>query len=93
LRSGLLATPLPARYRAAVVPFDRGSYHAAVVSRADPDATWTDADGDVRIIPPAISVTVPVPSLRTLREITESQSVVVRRNDSGLGIPARGEQA
>ena len=31
--------------------------------------------------------------LRTLREITESQSVVVRRNDSGLGIPARGEQA
>lgn len=29
----------------------------------------------------------------TLRETTESQSVVVRRNDSGLGIPARGEQA
>jgi len=40
---------------------------------------------DVRLMPPSY--------VRTLREITESRSVVVRRNDSGLGIPARGEPA
>jgi hypothetical protein len=43
----LVATALLARDRAAIVSFDRGSHHAAVSPRADGDAAWADADGDV----------------------------------------------
>src|SRR5262245_49214415 len=43
----LVATTLPARDRAAIVSFDRGSHHPAVSPWADRDAAWADADGDV----------------------------------------------
>src|SRR5262249_61532770 len=43
----LVATTLPARDRAAIVSFDRGSHHPAVSPWADRDAAWDDADGDV----------------------------------------------
>ena len=36
---GLVAAALPARDRAAVVPFNRGSLHAAALSWADGDTT------------------------------------------------------
>src|SRR6266516_3722721 len=50
----LVATALPARDTAAVVPLDRGGLHAAALSWADPNATWADADGGV------ISSAVPI---------------------------------
>jgi hypothetical protein len=44
----LVATALLARDRATtIVPFDRGGHHAAILPRADGDAAWADADGDV----------------------------------------------
>jgi hypothetical protein len=55
----LPATPSLARYRAAVVPLDRGRDHAAVLSPARPngDAARADADGGIRIVS-AVTVTV-----------------------------------
>jgi hypothetical protein len=53
----LVAAALLARDPAAVVSFDRGSHHAAALSWANGDATWADADGGVRVVPPP---TVPV---------------------------------
>src|SRR5437773_10956846 len=50
----LVATALPARDTAAVVPLDRGALHAAALSWADPNATWADADGGV--ISPAVPI-------------------------------------
>src|SRR5258705_10910567 len=55
--NGLVAAALLARDRAAVVPFNRGSLHAAALSWADSDATWADANCGVGVIPPA---TVPI---------------------------------
>jgi hypothetical protein len=43
----LVATTLPARDRASIISFDRGSHHPAVSPWADRDAAWADADGDV----------------------------------------------
>src|ERR1700686_1178004 len=55
--SRLVADMLPARDPAAVVPFNRGSLHAAALSWADSDATWADANCGVGVVPPA---TVPI---------------------------------
>jgi hypothetical protein len=57
----LVATALLARDRATIVPFDRGGHHAAILPRADGDAAWADADGDVWVIPPATVPIVAVP--------------------------------
>src|SRR6516165_610017 len=60
----LVATALLACDHAAVVPFDRGRHHTAVMPWADRDAAWADPDRDV---PPAVPVVavpvvaVPVP--------------------------------
>src|SRR5262249_55752179 len=51
----LVATALPARDHAAG-PFDRGGHRAAVSPRADDDAAWADADGDVVIASAAAPV-------------------------------------
>ena len=49
----LVADALPARDPAAVAPFNPGSLHAAVLSWADGDTAWTDANsGVVGIGPP-----------------------------------------
>src|SRR5258705_13450811 len=53
LRDVLVAAALPARDRA-VAPFDRGSHHAAALSRADGDAAWANADGGI------IAPTIPI---------------------------------
>src|SRR5205814_9000401 len=56
----LVATALPARNTAAVVPLDRGALHAAALSWADPNATWADADGGViASAVPIVAVAVP----------------------------------
>src|SRR6266404_9511222 len=47
----LVADALPARDPAAVVPFNRGSLHAAALSWADGDTAWTDTNSDVGVIP------------------------------------------
>jgi len=43
----LVATALPAREHATIVPFDPGCHRAAALPWADGDATRADADGDV----------------------------------------------
>src|SRR5882672_7274012 len=53
----LVADALLARDPAAVVPFNRGSLHAAALSWADSDATWADANCGVGVVP---SATVPI---------------------------------
>src|SRR3981189_3854769 len=53
----VLAATLLARYPAAVVPFNRGSHHAAALSWAGGDTTWADANCGVGVVPPA---TVPI---------------------------------
>src|SRR6266404_8390084 len=55
--SPLVAAALPARDRAAVVPFNRCSFHVAALSWADSDATCADANCGVGVVPPA---TVPI---------------------------------
>src|SRR5216683_3012184 len=52
----LVAATLPARDRAAVVPFNRGSHHAAVLPWADGDTTCADANCDVVVVPPAVPI-------------------------------------
>jgi len=52
-----VAATLLARDPAAVVPFNRGSHHAAALSRADGDTTRADANCGVGVVPPA---TVPI---------------------------------
>src|SRR6266403_1053520 len=54
---GLVAAALPARDRAAVVPFNRGSLHAAALSWADGNTTGAEANCGVGVVPPA---TVPI---------------------------------
>jgi Ser/Thr protein kinase RdoA (MazF antagonist) len=44
---GSVATAFLTRDGATIVPFDRGSHHAAVLPWADGDAAWADADSDV----------------------------------------------
>ena len=53
----LVAAALPARDRAAVVPFNSGSLHAAALSWADGDTARADANCGVGVVPPA---TVPI---------------------------------
>src|SRR5438552_10861501 len=53
VHDALVAAALPARDRA-VAPFDRGSHHAAALSRADGDAAWANADGGI------IAPTIPI---------------------------------
>src|SRR5882762_12012125 len=59
----VLAATLLARDPAAVVPFNRGSHHAAALSWADGDTTRADANCGVGVVPPAtvpvVAVTVP----------------------------------
>src|SRR2546429_9749412 len=50
----LVATSLSARNHATVVPLDPGRHGATVLSRADGDATWADAD--CIVIPPTVPV-------------------------------------
>src|ERR1700742_1783279 len=50
----LVADVLPARDPAAVVPFNRGSLHAAALSWADGDTAWTDANRGVGVIPATV---------------------------------------
>src|SRR6266700_6159589 len=50
----LVAPSLSARNHATVVPFDPGRHGATVLSRADGDATWTDAD--CIVIPPTVPI-------------------------------------
>jgi hypothetical protein len=54
----LVATALPPRNHATVVPFDCGRHHTTALSRADADATRSDADRI--IIVPTIIVPVAV---------------------------------
>src|SRR6185437_5707225 len=49
LPDGLVAAALPARDAAAVLPFNGGRHHPAVLSRADSDAAGTDTNGDVAV--------------------------------------------
>src|SRR3981189_2276974 len=53
----VLAATLLARDPAAVVPFNRGSHHAAALSWADGDTIRADANCGVGVVPPA---TVPI---------------------------------
>src|SRR5260370_35009452 len=53
----LVAAALPARDAAAVVPFNRGSLHAAALSWTDGDTASADANCGVGVVPPA---TVPI---------------------------------
>src|SRR5215471_13768115 len=52
----LVATALPARDHATIVPFDPSCHRAAVSPWADGDAAWADADGDVAITSAAAPV-------------------------------------
>jgi hypothetical protein len=52
----LVADALPARDPAAVVPFDRGSLHAAALSWTDGDTAWTDTNCGVGVITPTIPI-------------------------------------
>jgi hypothetical protein len=47
----LVAAALLARDPAAVIPFNRGSHHAAALSWADGDTTGTDANCGVGVVP------------------------------------------
>src|SRR6266550_8919278 len=60
----LVAAALPARDTAAVVPFNRGSLHAAALSRADGNTTWADANCGVGVVPATVPIiaVVAVPS-------------------------------
>src|SRR5205823_5232125 len=53
----LVAATLLARDPSAVVPFNRGSFHAAVLSWTDGDTTWADANCGVGVVPPT---TIPI---------------------------------
>jgi hypothetical protein len=56
----LIAASLSARDHATVIPFDPGRHRATVLSWADAEATWADAD--CVVIPSTIIVTVTIPS-------------------------------
>ena len=56
----LVAAALLARDPAAVIPFNRGSDHAAALSWADGDTTGTDANCGVGVVPSATVPIVPV---------------------------------
>src|SRR5947207_7249373 len=62
----LVAAALPTRDPATVVPFNRGSLHAAALLWADRDATWADANCGVGVVPatvPIIAVVAVPPDL------------------------------
>jgi len=59
----LVATALPARDHATIVPFDPGCHRAAVLPWADGDATRADADRNVRVMPPTVPVVAIPPNL------------------------------
>src|SRR5258708_11446965 len=52
----VVAAALPARDPATVIPFNRGSLHAAALSWADGDTTWAHANCGVGVV----SATVPI---------------------------------
>src|SRR5882672_8081327 len=52
----LVAATLLARDPAAVVPFNRGSLHAAALSWADGDTARADANCGVGVVPPAVPI-------------------------------------
>ena len=56
----LVAAALLARDPAAVIPFNRGSHHAAALSWADGETTGTDANCGVGVVPSATVPIVPV---------------------------------
>jgi hypothetical protein len=53
-RPVLVAAALPACDAAAVVPFNGGGLVVAVLSWADGDTTWTNADCGIRVISPTV---------------------------------------
>jgi hypothetical protein len=55
-KTRLVAAALSARDPAAVVPFNRGSLHAAALSWADGDTASTDANSGVGIVPPTFPI-------------------------------------
>jgi hypothetical protein len=55
-RCRLVAAALPARDPAAVVPFNRGSLHAAALSWTNGDTAWTDTNCGVGVITPTIPI-------------------------------------
>jgi hypothetical protein len=61
--SGLVAAALPARDRAAVVPFNRGCLHAAALSWADGHTTGAEANCCVGATVPIVAVVAVPPDL------------------------------
>jgi hypothetical protein len=53
---GLVATTLPARDRTAIVPFNRGRFHAAAPSGTNRHTTWADANPGIGVIPATVPV-------------------------------------
>ena len=76
-----IALALPARHRAAVVPFDPGGDGAAAFARADDDAAGADTDGNIVPIPPGTGARLhpsflrsPWPSSRSIDSSTGTPS-------------------
>ena len=65
----LVAAALPTRDPATVVPLNRGSLHAAALSWADGDPTWTEANRGVGVVPATVRLGKTVaPSVGTAYE-------------------------
>ena len=78
----LVADVLPARDPAAVVPFNRGSLHAAALSWADGDTTWAHANCGVGIVPatvPVVAVVAVPPDLNI--DLGHLDALGIGRND------------
>src|SRR3978361_710129 len=78
----LVAATLPARDPAAVVPFNRGSLHAAALPWADADTTWADANCGVGIVPatvPVVAVVAVPPDLNI--DLGHLDALGIGRND------------
>src|SRR6266850_2849255 len=78
----LVAAALPARDPATVVPFNRGSLHAAALSWADADTTWADANCGVGVVP----ATVPIIAVVAVVEVPPGLHIDLGHLDAlGLG--------
>src|SRR3982074_963421 len=79
----LVAATLFARDPAAVVPFNRGSLHAAALSWADGDTTWADANRGVGVVPATIPIVavVAVPPDLNIDALGHFDALGLGRND------------
>src|SRR6266576_5537061 len=79
----LVAAALLARDPATVVPFNRGSLHAAALSWADRDTTWADANCGVGIVPATVPIiaVVPVPSDLNIDALGHLDALGLGRSD------------